>query len=67
MTVTLDPRRQGPYYGHRLRRVIAAPEPQLSRLDRMIDYYYERRWPAAVLVVFGLIVACATVAAWIVW
>ena len=54
-----------PYYGARLRVVLAAPPVREPILSRVADYYGAHAWPAAALVAFGVIVAAATVAAWI--
>ena len=79
MTITLAPdpnprradrgpqakRHVGPYYGDALRRVLA-PSPEPSLIERVTEWYLSRRWPAAVLVGGGLVVAAIVFAAWIV-
>lgn len=65
MTWTIDPhkhrhdersyyRRKGqPYYGHRLRAVLAAPEPRPSLPYRVTEFYCRHTWPAVAMLVLG--------------
>lgn len=49
----LEPRHEGPYYGHALRAVIA-PEPRASMVERITDWWHARRWPAVVICVVAI-------------
>jgi hypothetical protein len=56
-------RREGPYYGDRLRRLLAPEPTDPSIIDRLAEWWMGRHWPAAILVV---LVISAIVAAFIV-
>ena len=54
-------RHEGPYYGDRLRRLLAPEVTDPSLIDRMAEWWMGKQWPSVVLVVFVIAAIVAAV------